>query len=94
MMFMTPVGEAVEVSPRRRRGCDDRLSPDQIRARRNEDWRLDHEVGRVDPESGRPRPRPIWLIAALSGVSERTVQLGIAEGRRLHEEVTRAIASN
>jgi hypothetical protein len=50
---------------------------------RHEDWRRDRDEGRPDPLTGRLVPRPVWMIAMVAGVPERTVRAGIAEARRL-----------
>lgn len=81
-LLVTPDGKAEELASRSRRS---ELSRKQILARRNEDWRVDHDIGRDDQDSGGLVKRSVGLIAALSGVPERTVRHGIAEARKLKE---------
>ncbi|AGA29778.1 hypothetical protein [Singulisphaera acidiphila] len=83
-MFITVDGATVE---RLTRSKPARLNLKQVRARRNEDWRVDHEVGRFDPVSSRTVKRSVRLIAELAGVPERTVRHGIAEARRVREAI-------
>lgn len=84
MLLARPNGEGVELCSRPLAAG---LTRAQVRARRNEDWRIDLEVGRYDPIRNRLIRRSVSLIALLSGVSVRTVQVGIAEARRLREEI-------
>jgi hypothetical protein len=58
-----------------------RLSPELL-AHRNEDWRISHDVGQIDPATGRLVRRPVAMIAVLEGVAERTVRHGIASARK------------
>lgn len=83
-MLITVDGAAVERMARSPRA---KLTPKQVRNRRNEDWRRDHEEGRFDPVIGRSVKRSVPLIAELAGVPERTVRHGIAEARKLREAI-------
>ncbi|MHC5541062.1 hypothetical protein ACYOEI_22805, partial [Singulisphaera rosea] len=69
------------------------LTPEQLRARRNEDWRVDHEVGRIDPETGRFVTRTIAMIAVLEGIPERTVRHGINQARKKLNAVREAVGA-
>ena len=62
-------------------------TPAQVLRRRNEDWRLDYERGRYNPETRTVERRSVALIALLAGVPERTVRHGIAEARRLRDAI-------
>jgi hypothetical protein len=66
-----------------------RPSKAQLLARRNFDWLHDYEIGRPDPQTGLIEPRPVWLIAALAGVTPRAVRAGLAEARKLREAISR-----
>lgn len=83
-MMSTPTGEGI--MPPRTVGTDN-LTPAQIKARRNEDWRIDFEVGHWCYDRKRPVRRSIGLIATIAGVSCRTVKRGIADARRLRERL-------
>lgn len=64
-----------------------KLTRDQVRNRRYQDWLNDFEVGRPDPVTGMLTPRPVWLIARIAGVGESTVRFGLEVARRLKAEV-------
>ena len=64
-----------------------KLTRDQVRNRRYQDWLNDFEVGRPDPVTGVLTPRPVWLIAKIAGVGESTVRFGLDVARRLKAEV-------
>lgn len=83
-LFLTTSGRTVERLARSRPA---RLTPKQLRNRRNEDWRRDYDEGRTDPVTGRLVKRSVRLIAQLAGVPERTVRYGIAEARKVREAI-------
>lgn len=70
------------------------LSGDELRCRRNEDWRIDHDEGRYDPAYRRTVRRSLALIAKLYRVDQATVLRGIQSARRLHAELADVEAKN
>lgn len=86
-LMITTSGSTIE---RLARSKPERLTTRQVRNRRNEDWRRDHEDGRPDPVTGRVLKRPVRLIAQLAGVPERTVRHGIAQARAIRDAIQHA----
>jgi hypothetical protein len=70
------------------------LTGSELRRRRNEDWRIDHDEGRFDPASRRRLRRSLALIAQLYKVDEATVLRGIQSARRLHAGLADAEREN
>lgn len=70
------------------------LTGAELRRRRNEDWRIDHDEGRYDPAYRRPVCRSLALIARLYRVDEATVLRGIQSARRLRAELADVEANN
>ena len=66
----------------------------ELRRRRNEDWRIDHDEGRYDPAYRRTIRRSLALIAKLYRVDDATVLRGIQSARRLHAELADVEAKN
>lgn len=61
------------------------LTPEQIKMRRWEDWRVDHEIGRLGVDGKRLIPRSLEVIAAMYGVSKQAVHQGIRRAKQIRE---------
>jgi hypothetical protein len=69
-------------------------SSDQMTWRRYMQWRHDHEVGTVDPITGKLERRSVAYIASIYGVSVQAVYLGLSRARELTEGITNAARSS
>lgn len=68
------------------------LNSAQVRRRRNEFWRRDHDEGTIDPVTGRRLTLTVEMISAMTAHDPSTVKRGIASARRLRRAIAHATA--